>query len=40
MACFCGHAEEEHRSGQECQVPDCDCVMYEKWEEEDWTDDN
>jgi hypothetical protein len=29
MTCICGHEEEEHRDGGECQVQGCLCACYE-----------
>lgn len=39
MACHCGHAIEEHRSGRfgpvECEVDGCDCCHYDEADEDD-----
>jgi hypothetical protein len=29
VSCICGHEEEEHRDGSECQVEGCLCACYE-----------
>lgn len=37
--CICGHAEEDHRNGRECEVSDCSCALYEA-EEHVWAEDD
>ena len=29
MTCICGHEEDEHRDGSECEVAGCLCACYE-----------
>ena len=29
MNCICGHVEEDHRDGEECEVTGCLCALYE-----------
>lgn len=33
--CDCGHCEEDHRDGHECEVDGCLCAMFECDEEEE-----
>ena len=35
MACICGHVEEEHRLGHECEAAECLCVLYEEEDEDE-----